>query len=171
MTVAASSPILFHFTERHGLDGSREYAANPAWTIPSRDDSPIGGLQELVAFIEQVCESQRGTIARLNLVCHGKSDGIWVGKDWVSHVGEKRWQPLLERLAKLFTSGAAVTIHSSEGGTDRRLLDMLRRLWPAAHIDGYLDPYDRYVFQRRDEQGKRVCKRRLSGVHSVTDEC
>lgn len=171
MTVAASSSILFHFTERHGLDGSRDYDANPAWTIPVRDDRPIGGLEEMVDFVEQVCETQRGTIARLNLVCHGKADGIWIGKDWVSHVGASRWQPLLARLAKLFASGAAVTVHSIEDGTDHRLLGMLRQAWPGTNVDGYLDPYDRYIHLRRDEQGKRVCKRRLGGVHAVVDEC
>ena len=170
MTVAAA-PILFHFTERHGLDGSREYEANPAWTIPLRDDRPIGGLDELVGFVKGVCEAQRGEIARLNLICHGNADGIWIGKDWVSHVGAKRWQPMLERLAAFFMPGAGVTIHSSEGGTDRRLLDLLRRVWPGTRIEGYLDPYGRYVFLRQDEQGKRVCRRRLSGLSTVVDEC
>jgi len=170
MTVAAP-PILFHFTEQHGLDGMRNYDANPAWAIPVRDDRPISGLEELVHFVESVCTTERGGIAHLNLVCHGKDDGIWIGKDWISHVGAMRWQPVLSRLAALFAPGAAVTVHSSEGGTDRRLLDMLRRLWPGTRIEGYLDPYDRNVFQRLDERGKRVCRRRLSGVKNIVDEC
>lgn len=168
---ACATPILFHFTEQYGLDGSRGYDANPAWLIPLRDDRPIGGLEELVRFVEEVCESHRGGIARLNLVCHGKADGIWVGKDWVSHVGATRWQPLLARLAAFFAPGAAVTVHCAENGTDRRLLDLLRRVWPGTRVEGYLDPYDRHVFQRRDEAGKRVCRRRLSGVKTVVDEC
>lgn len=170
MTVA-TPPVLFHFTEQHGLDGSRSYDANPAWAIPARDDRPIGSLEELVRFVEGVCTSERGGIARLNLVCHGKADGIWVGKDWISHAGAKHWQPVLARLAALFAPGAAVTVHCTENGTDRRLLDLLRRVWPQTHVEGYLDPYDRYVFQRRDEHGKRVCRRRLCGVANVVDEC
>jgi hypothetical protein len=170
MTVATSS-ILFHFAEQHGLDGSRGYDANPAWAIPVRDDRPIGGLEELVRFVVEVCESHRAGISHLNLVCHGKADGIWVGKDWVSYVGAKRWLPPLARLAAFFAPGAAVTVHSVETGTDRRLLDLLRRVWPGTRVEGYLDPYERHVFQRRDEQGKRVCRRRLSGVRTVVDEC
>jgi hypothetical protein len=168
---AAALPILFHFTEQHGLDGSRAYEANPAWAIPVRDDRPIGSLEELVRFVEDVCTSQRGTIARLNLVCHGKTDGIWVGKDWISHAGTKRWRPILERLAAFFTPDAAVTVHCTENGTDRRLLDLLRSVWPGTRVEGYLDPYDRYVFLRQDESGKRVCRRRLGGVKNVVDEC
>lgn len=168
---AVAPPILFHFTEQHGLDGSRSYDSNPAWIIPLHNDRPIGGVDELVNFIEDICTTQDGAIAKLNLVCHGKADGIWIGKDWVSHVGAPRWLPILERLAPRFVPGAGVTVHSAEGGTDRHLIAMLEQAWPGTRIEGYLDPYDRYVFLRRDEQGKRVCRRRLAGIYNVVDEC